>query len=75
MHIHASAFGRVLRNTITEPLPLCAVDVSLPQASLMFMNSVLSVVGGLALIVLSTPAVCVAVVPLFAVYYRVQVLP
>ena len=39
----------------------------------MFMNSLLSVLGGLALIVASTPAVCVALVPLFFVYYRLQV--
>lgn len=39
----------------------------------MFLNSLLNVAGGLGLIVLSTPATVVALVPLFAVYYRVQV--
>ena len=52
---------------------VCAVDTQLPQASLMFLNSVLNVAGGLGLIILSTPATVVALVPLFAVYYRVQV--
>ena len=50
-----------------------AVDTQLPQAALMFLNSTLNVIGGLGIIVISTPAVLVALVPLFAMYYRVQV--
>ena len=41
----------------------------------MFMNSMLNVAGGLALITLSTPAVVFGLVPLFIVYYRVQATP
>ena len=49
------------------------MDVSLPQASLGFLNSILTVAGGLGLIIFSTPAVVFAIVPLFIIYYRVQV--
>ena len=51
------------------------MDVSLPQASLGFLNSILTVAGGLGLIIFSTPAVVFAIVPLFIIYYRVQVMP
>ena len=51
------------------------MDVALPQASLAFLNSMLTVAGGLGLIIVSTPAVTVAIVPLFIIYYRVQASP